>query len=50
MNNNIFLNIRVAYEIMGRYKTEYSSHALVEVVYVENKNDWILVTRSRIST
>ena len=39
MNNNIFLNIGVAYEIIERDKTKYSSHALVEVVYGENRNE-----------
>ena len=33
---------------MERDKTEYSNHVLAEVVNVENKNDWILVTRYRI--
>ena len=30
------------------FETEYSSHALAEVVGGENRNDCILVTRSRI--
>ena len=33
---------------MGRDLTEYSSHALAEVVDGENRNVWILVTRYRI--
>ena len=41
-------NIRVVDEIMERDKTECSSHALTEVVDGEKRNDWILVTRSRI--
>ena len=39
---------RVTNEVMERDKTEYSSHALAEVVDGENRNDWILVTRSRV--
>ena len=39
---------RVADDVMKRYKTGYSSHALAEVVDEENRNYWILVTRSRI--
>ena len=39
---------RVTDEVMEHIKTEYSSHSFVEVVDEENRNDWILVTRSRI--
>ena len=41
-------SIRVSDKIIERDKTEYSSHALADVMYGENRNDWILVTRSRI--
>ena len=45
----VYINdIRVIDEIMEHGKTKYSSHALTEVVDGENRNDWILVTRSRI--
>ena len=33
---------------MERDKTEYSSHAIVEVVYGENRNNSILVIRYRV--
>ena len=35
-------------EIMERGKTEYYYQSLAVVMDVENKNDWILVTSSRI--
>ena len=38
-------NIRLIDEIMGYDKTEYFSHALIEVVNGANSNEWILVTR-----
>ena len=38
----------MAYEIMERDKTEYSSHTLIEVVYGGNRNEWILFTMSSI--
>ena len=41
-------NIGVTDEIMEYYKTEYSNHAVVEVMDGEKINDWVLVTRSRI--
>ena len=33
---------------MNLDKTKYNSHALTEVMNVENRNEWILVTRYRI--
>ena len=40
-------NNRVTDEIITRVKTEYSSHALAEVVDGKKRNEWILITRSR---
>ena len=34
-------------DVITRDKTEYSSHALAEVVDRENSNEWVLATRSR---
>ena len=41
-------NTSVTDEVINRYKTEYSSHALAEVIDGKYKNDWILVKRFRI--
>ena len=41
-------NNRVTYYGISHDKTEYSSHALVEVMDGKHKNNWILVKRSRI--
>ena len=41
-------NTRVVDDVIKRDKTEYSSHALAEVVDGENRNYCTLVTRSRI--
>ena len=41
-------NNRVTDDLIKRDKTEYSSHALSEVVGGENRNYWILATRSSI--
>ena len=46
-NDNV-KNIRVKDDVIRHYKTECSSHALVEVVVEKYNNNWILVTRSRI--
>ena len=43
-----FKNTRVTDDVISRDKTEYSSHALAEVMDGKHKNYWILVTRSRI--
>ena len=40
-------NTRVTEDVITHNKTEYSSHALAEVVDGKHKNDWILITRSR---
>ena len=40
-------NTRVTDDVITCDKTEYSSHALAEVVDGKHKNDWILITRSR---
>ena len=40
-------NNRLADDVITRYKTEYSSHALAKVVDGKNRNGWILITRSR---
>ena len=40
---------RVTNDVIQCDKTEQYSHALAKVMDVENRNDWILVTRSRIS-
>ena len=41
-------NTRVTDDVITRYTTEYSSHALAKVVDGEHKNDWILISsRSR---
>ena len=41
-------NTRVTDDVISCEKTEYPSHSLAEVVDGKHKNDWILVTRSRI--
>ena len=41
-------NNRVAYDVINRDKTEYSSHALAEDMDGEHNNDWISVIRYRI--
>ena len=41
-------NTKVTDDVIRCDKTEYSSHTLYEVVDGENRNDWILVTISRI--
>ena len=43
-----FKNTRVTYDVISCDKTEYSSHALAEVVDGKHENYWILVTRSSI--
>ena len=40
-------NTRVTDDVITHDKTKYSSHALDEVVDGENRNKWILITRSR---
>ena len=40
-------NTGVTDDIINLDKTEYSSHSLAEVVDGENRNEWILITRSR---
>ena len=37
----------VTYDVITRDKTEYSSHALAEVVDGKNSNEWVLITKSR---
>ena len=39
-------NTRVTDDVITHNKTEYSSHALAEVVDGKHKNDWILIIRS----
>ena len=34
-------------DVITHDKTEYSSHALAEVVDGENRNEWVFITRSR---
>ena len=41
-------NTRVTDDVINRDKTEYTSHALSEVLYREYENDWILVKIYRI--
>ena len=41
-------NTRVTDDIISHHNTEYSSHALAEVVDGENKNYWILIMISKI--
>ena len=41
-------NTIVMDDVISHDKTKYSSHALVKVVDVRYKSDWILVARSRI--
>ena len=41
-------NNKVTDDVIPCDKTEYYSHALIEVINGKHKNDWILVTRSRI--
>ena len=40
-------NTRFTDDVITRDKTEYSSHALAEVVDGKHKNDWIFITMSR---
>ena len=44
-----FNNTRVTGDFMKQDKNESSSYALIEVLYRENRNYWLLVTRYRIS-
>ena len=39
---------RVTDDDMKYEKTKYYSHTLAEFMYEENRNDWILITISRI--
>ena len=41
-------NTRVTDGVINRHKTEYSSHTLAEVADGDHRNNWVLVTRSRI--
>ena len=42
VNNN-----RVAYDVITRDMNKYSRNSLAEVVYSKNRNEWVLITRSR---
>ena len=43
----LFNNTKFTDDVIPCYNTEYSSHALPEVVYGKHKNDWILITISK---
>ena len=40
-------NTGVTDDVINRDNTEYSSHALVQVVNGKNRNEWVLITRYR---
>ena len=40
-------NIRVTNDVITRDNYGYSSHSLTEVVDGKNRNEWILIIRSR---